>query len=674
MNIDIFKTSKIIVEPNFLNSKLTSRIITLLSGVKAYNDDFTYLLFTDNDSLLFDNTINSTSFPSFLEYIKKEVQNWTKSEFNSCLVKKVDKGERITEENDSDIFEWLVDSSIHCDIIPSISLGSSKRLELTRKTGKSSISKSPSCKSTKSKKKYVYLENGTLTVQKTEFQKYWKYRIIDCLENEEEDVFYNLIFINIPCSKIEIPLHLKSIYIKNRYRLALSTRIRKELSEIHIKLNSICNMEDGSDDSLSEYVHLNKLIGTGDWGNVYSGQLSNKRNDKNKHTFQQPFAIKFSRISDEDFKNPYTKNSSSWYEIVIMRDILKPLIEKNICPNVPLFIDNFLCETFDFKFRKGDNSYPCIATITELASEDLKDYINNSEYVSDKELYSVLFQIMAGIHAFQMRGQILNNDIKARNILCYDVEEGGYWHYIINKRDFYVPNYGKMFVLNDFGVSNLYDPNFKIYPTKTRKVFNLGSRYAININEQFHPINSVKDVENYRIEWINKPVNLKKDEMIEKGKIVPIEISNGLLFYIDRETDKIKTHQIALTTKQKEFLQTKGIPTDCTDIEFFKNPYIIPPFEFYNDVQDVLRMFTKGKRTTQRGFHSGFKNISSSFVKSIVPYLGKAENSSSKIFSYHTHHVLAGSFITRFFKDSCNYGKKPMTGKCISVFDMDKIS
>ena len=474
-------------------------------------------------------------------------------------------------------------------------------------------------------------------------------------------------FVNIPCSRIEIPIDLKLVYLKNRYRLAFSTYIRRALSEIHIKLNSVCNMEEGSEDSLSEYVRLNTLIGTGDWGNVYSARLSNQKN------FQQPFAIKFSRISTEDFNNPYGKNSASWYEIVILRDILKPMIEKNICPNLPLFIDNFLCETFDFKFRKGDNSHPCIATITELASGDLKDYINNSKSVSDKELYSALFQIMAGVHSYQMRGQILNNDIKARNILCYDVEAGGYWHYRINQQDYYVPNYGKMFVLNDFGVSNLYDPNFKIYPTKTRKVFNLGSRYAININEEFHPINSINDVENYRIEWVNNPVNLKKDEMLEKGKIVPIEISNGLLFYIDRETDKIKNHQIALTSIQKGFLHAKGIPSDCTDIQFFKNPYIIPPFEFYNDVQDVLRMFTKGKRTTQRGYHSGFKNVSSSFVKSITPYLGKAENSSAKIFSYNTYHVLAGSFIAKFFKDSCNYGKKPLTGKCLSIFDMDKI-
>ena len=649
MSKDHYNTDIKVVK-NFLDNGTSSRLLTLLSGVKAYNEDFTYLLFTDNDSVLFDNTINSTSFPSFLEYVKKEVQQYTKQFFNSCLVKKLEKGDSFLNNNDEDIFDWIDDYSI----IPSLSLGCSKKLEVSKR-------------SSKEKPCIISLENGSLVVQKYNSRKLLKTRILDESNHTENTHFnfYNLIFLNIPCSKTEIPIKLKHIYLKSRYRLTFSSMIRKELSEIHIKQNSICNIQDGSEDSLSEHIILDKLIGAGDWGNVYSGKL---RNQENVRTEQ--FAIKFSKISEEDFHNPYTNSSASWYEILIMRDILKPMIEKNICPNLPLFIDNFLCETFDFKFRKGNNAYPCIATITELAKEDFKDYINNSKGLSDNEMYSALFQIMAGVHAFQMRGQILNNDIKARNILCYDVEAGGFWHYKINGKDFFVPNYGKMFILNDFGVSNLYDPQFKIYPSKTRKVFNLGSRYAININEQFYPINSTKDLENYRIEWIYNPVKLKKDELLVKGKVVPKEISNGLLFYVDRETDQIKTNEIDLTDFQKDFLYSKNIPVDCTDINFFKHPNIIPPFEFYNDVQDVLRMFTSGKRTTQRGYHSGFKNISKNFIASLDPYLGKAENASSKIFSYDTHHILAGSFICRFFRE--RFSEK-VSGKRISFFDMDKI-
>ncbi|MBT6325916.1 MAG: hypothetical protein HOJ35_08100 [Bdellovibrionales bacterium] len=50
-----------------------------------------------------------------------------------------------------------------------------------------------------------------------------------------------------------------------------------------------------------------------------------------------------------------------------------------------------------------------------------------------------------------------------------------------------------------------------------------------------------------------------------------------------------------------------GIVPDPTSKDYFENPEILPPFEFYNDLQDVIRCFIGGKRTTQKGYHS--KNI-----------------------------------------------------------------
>ena len=123
----------------------------------------------------------------------------------------------------------------------------------------------------------------------------------------------------------------------------------------------------------------------------------------------------------------------------MLKDIIKPLIAKDVCPNLLLFIDTFLCEKCDFIFRKGDASHPCVITFMELASGDLRDYLKFAT-PSNAELYSALFQIMAGLHAIQMSGQILNNDIKSKNILYYDVKPGGYWHYKIGKKNFYVPN------------------------------------------------------------------------------------------------------------------------------------------------------------------------------------------------------------------------------------------
>ena len=93
---------------------------------------------------------------------------------------------------------------------------------------------------------------------------------------------------------------------------------------------SQCFMKNGINE-LSKYIKLGKLIGTGDWGNVYSACLPSDI------ACMRKFAIKMSRITPEDFKYPYTETSAAWYEIWMLKDIIKPLITKNICPNLPLF-------------------------------------------------------------------------------------------------------------------------------------------------------------------------------------------------------------------------------------------------------------------------------------------------------------------------------------------------
>ena len=347
-------------------------------------------------------------------------------------------------------------------IIPSVSFGETRQILIKSKNNTFT--------------RTIDLYNGSLLVQRESAKKYWTIRMA---EKKDDKQFYNLSFFrvyspekSVNCKKIihypkKLSYNLKTIYLSSSMRIAFMKKIQKGLRIVHsIPEGSQC-IRKNSMNELVKYIKLNKLIGTGDWGNVYSGCL------KNDIMCNRKFAIKMTRITDEDYKDPYTETSSSWYEIWMLKDIIKPLVINNICPNLPLYIDTFLCNKCDFIFRKGDSTHPCIITVMELASGDMKDYL---KFVSnsDDELYSALFQIMAGVHAIHMRGQILNNDIKAKNILYYNVTPGGYWHYRIDKDDFYVPNYGKMFVLNDFGVSTIYNPNFQLYPNKQKNVFKLG--------------------------------------------------------------------------------------------------------------------------------------------------------------------------------------------------------
>lgn len=443
-----------------------------------------------------------------------------------------------------------------------------------------------------------------------------------------------------------------TIYLSNKLRSKYGNIIGKLMKDIH-QSKYKCILSNGLK-NISKNIEMGELIGVGNWGNVYSAMVKDGQE-------YLKFAIKLSKITVEDLEDPYSSYSMSWYEVLMLRDIIKPLIERGICPNLPLIIDTIVCDKCELVVNKKIEIHPCVATMMELADENLHQYLTNNKPTND-ELYSALFQIMAGLHAIQKYGQILNNDIKAKNILCYKVTSGGYWKYRINNYDFYVPNYGTIFILNDFGVSNIYSPNFQLYSNKDKKVFNLGSRYAININGIFSPLMASVEYDK------------KKDEIVDTKKIKWLtgdtqHTSRGATFSIDKKTDEVISSDVSLSFDQMMYMHRKGITNNPTSLNFFSDSIVLPPFEFYNDTQDVLRIFTGGKRTTQAKYHMLYPNVSKTVRSTISKYEGYAENFRSKIFSYSAYNVLAGHFISTFFREGIDYTKK-RSGTQIEFYKM----
>ena len=134
-------------------------------------------------------------------------------------------------------------------------------------------------------------------------------------------------------------------------------------------------------------------------------------------------------------------------------------------------------------------------------------------------------------------------------------------------------------------------------------------------------------------------------------------------FHINNKGEIVSSGDVVFTIEQKEFLESKGIPLDYKDSNFFMHPYIIPPLEFYNDVQDAIRMFTGGKRFTQRGYHY---DISS--TKEIISILSKYTTDKNIDKPYH---VLAGEFIQEFFTKEIDFTIKPDMGEVIESYSLD---
>jgi len=422
----------------------------------------------------------------------------------------------------------------------------------------------------------------------------------------------------LPLSSIKLyeDNYLPGIYLSTKQRFLYGEKVKKSLSFLH--------QFPEWQQCLNKKIPL-ELIGQGSYGNVFKSGYSS-----------QTFAVKFSKLKPEAVAHPYDISYASWHEVHFLTDIFKPLIEKNICPNLPLIYDSFTCKNCDIIIDDKKVNTPCVITVIELASGTLKDYLQTKRTVENVK--SALFQIMAAIHTIQLYAQVMNFDVKKENILYYEVEPGGYWIYTIRDQDYYVPNFGQLFVLNDFGISRPMSPKHPVHKTPQDKSFRLGSRYAVVKDGKFVPFDTIKQAdENGNFE----------NPFLVKWKSG--QNSLGAEYRINRETDAVMKNPIFLTDELKIFLKEQNIPTSPNSHGFFEHPEIIPPFEFYNDTQDAIRMFAGGKRTTQKGQHKSYTTIPQKFVDELESYIGPADSAKDRTFSHDPAQVLAGYFIESFF-------------------------
>ena len=592
--------------------------------------------FSENATWNYISDIKPQPIPGFLIDIKHTIEKLTEQTFNSCLVSKYDKNQY--HKFDSFKEPWLKKDFI----IPTVYYGKTRKILFKNN----------------SLKKVINPPNGSVIIFKELFNKYWEYYIP---KSKKDGYLFSVSFFNIPEDYVSqkekkvkrITNKLEIIYLQTKYRILYGEYIKKKISSVHY-LKYKCMMKNNIN-QLSDFFKIKKLIGSGDWGNVFSSCLSLPNDCKYK------FAIKMSRITNDNLKDLYSSNNLVWYETWMLRDIFKKILQNNICPNLPNFIDTFVCDKCDFILRKDHQTHPCVITVTELASGDLHDYFSYNN--TAKEIYSCLFQILAGLHAIQMHGQIQNRDIKAKNILFYNVKPGGYWQYKINNKNYYVPNYGTLFILNDFGVSSIYNPDFQLFPNEKTQEFNLGSRFAININGIFSPLNAEIEYHGGKMNK-SKPITwvTKDNEHIN---------SKGIMYKIDKNSGIIKTSKTTLTSEQKNFLFSKNLCTNPKKWDFFNSPFYIPPFEFYNDLQDTLRIFTGGLRSVQRGNHKLY-NIPQTIRTKINKYRGNYQNSKLRYFSLYAYEVLAGEFISKFFTKEVNYTKKPSGSRSGPIYVDDR--
>jgi|694.fasta_scaffold146755_2 hypothetical protein len=203
--------------------------------------------------------------------------------------------------------------------------------------------------------------------------------------------------------------------------------------------------------------------------------------DKNKKIFK--YTCKITKLT-----------STSKLDLNIQEQLLKSVIK---CPHFPILYGSIICnnninykDSFekthsDDKTIKQDYSlYPNIMkknknkdfliTFNELANGDLNMFVNSYEtLIKDILLNSYIQIFMSLIFYYKITGKF-HCDTHWGNFLYHKIKKGGYFHYKIFNKDYYIENLGYLWVIWDFELSYSIKNNIK---SKKNLIYNDIIRY-----------------------------------------------------------------------------------------------------------------------------------------------------------------------------------------------------
>ena len=429
------------------------------------------------------------------------------------------------------------------------------------------------------------------------------------------------------------------VFLKTSSRNRLANLIKETLKGIFEESEKFCVEGKLADEDKLKIVKLQQFLGKGCYGNIYLANIN-----------RIPIAIKIAKIPGRFVKNPikFSENFKVWNEYNVMNKMIAPVLASNTCPNLPLVYSSFTCDSCNITtIRPRTLIGACAVFLTELADGDLTAWAKQKARSVD-EYKSCLFQLMAGVMALQKYYQVVTYDMKAQNILYHNVPSGGYWKYRIQNFDYYVPNFGTVFIINDFGTSVSFKPDsiFQNQPGYT-----YGCRPGVVMAD--HKMTSIPF----------SSVNFKKN--INATRIQVSHVS------LEKNTDMNKV--LKLNDDQLQVLSTRKI---STYFDLLNDSETFPPLDFIFDTQDIINLFLNEYRTV----FPDYKHVNISVPKIIQKKMRMYHNSDVKYnedesihfqISTNMSQMLAEYFIEDYFRDEILFHYDP-NKKIICEYDMDK--
>jgi hypothetical protein len=152
-------------------------------------------------------------------------------------------------------------------------------------------------------------------------------------------------------------------------------------------------------------------------------------------------AAKITPISNDNFK-----------EINIMDYLTKKVITKGKSKHFLMMYKYFVCYKNDTSDYVSDSKR--LIAINELAHGDLKTLVEDRKVAGNSELmYNLFAQTFLSIASFHKLAKNYHNDAHFGNFLYHKNKEVGYYHYVSNKKDYYLKACEYNIMIYDFGYS-----------------------------------------------------------------------------------------------------------------------------------------------------------------------------------------------------------------------------
>ena len=210
-------------------------------------------------------------------------------------------------------------------------------------------------------------------------------------------------------------------------------------------------------------IILDKQIGSASvYGIVFLAHFKTNIKYGTKFDKLNKFAIKITN-----------QTKSNKYEILILAKLTEEV--KNLkCPHFPISYGSLRCNNSRVKSdnlddysivndkHKNKKLFPklindnksLLIQLNELASGDLQ---NNLIYDKNTDIFNTITQLLLSIMFFQDRMQSYHRDTHAGNFLYHKIKPGGYFHYNIYGKDYYLENKGYLWVIWDFGLAKKFN-------------------------------------------------------------------------------------------------------------------------------------------------------------------------------------------------------------------------